>query len=128
VHILGSVQNIKIARDAIVSLILGSPPGQCHAFFPSQVIIARQSLIRRRQGICPSQIRGGEDEAAILSKRLSDYPFIPRPSVYTLLKLLSSPSRRLVCAVYNDRLSACISFRLALSAYARLQALPPGAS
>jgi RNA-binding protein PNO1 len=28
VHILGSVQNIKIARDAIVSLILGSPPGQ----------------------------------------------------------------------------------------------------
>lgn len=28
VHILGSVQNIKIARDAIVSLILGSPPGE----------------------------------------------------------------------------------------------------
>lgn len=28
IHILGSVQNIKIARDAIVSLILGSPPGQ----------------------------------------------------------------------------------------------------
>ena len=27
IHILGSVQNIKIARDAIVSLILGSPPG-----------------------------------------------------------------------------------------------------
>ena len=27
VHILGSVQNIKIARDAVVSLILGSPPG-----------------------------------------------------------------------------------------------------
>nr|XP_019001698.1 pre-rRNA-processing protein PNO1 [Kwoniella mangroviensis CBS 8507]OCF65159.1 pre-rRNA-processing protein PNO1 [Kwoniella mangroviensis CBS 8507] len=26
IHILGSVQNIKIARDAIVSLILGSPP------------------------------------------------------------------------------------------------------
>lgn len=28
IHILGSVQNIKIARDAIVSLILGSPPGK----------------------------------------------------------------------------------------------------
>jgi rRNA processing protein Krr1/Pno1 len=27
IHILGSVQNIKIARDAVVSLILGSPPG-----------------------------------------------------------------------------------------------------
>jgi hypothetical protein len=28
IHILGSVQNIKIARDAVVSLILGSPPGK----------------------------------------------------------------------------------------------------
>ncbi|WWC65036.1 pre-rRNA-processing protein PNO1 [Kwoniella dejecticola CBS 10117] len=31
IHILGSVQNIKIARDAIVSLILGSPPGKVYA-------------------------------------------------------------------------------------------------
>ncbi|ORX40846.1 hypothetical protein BD324DRAFT_612284 [Kockovaella imperatae] len=31
VHILGSVQNIKIARDAISSLILGSPPGKVYA-------------------------------------------------------------------------------------------------
>lgn len=31
VHILGSVQNIKIARDAVVSLILGSPPGKVYA-------------------------------------------------------------------------------------------------
>jgi len=31
VHILGSFQNIKIARDAIVSLILGSPPGKVYA-------------------------------------------------------------------------------------------------
>ncbi|ORY28053.1 putative chaperone [Naematelia encephala] len=30
IHILGSVQNIKIARDAIVSLILGSPPGKVY--------------------------------------------------------------------------------------------------
>lgn len=31
IHILGSFQNIKIARDAIVSLILGSPPGKVYA-------------------------------------------------------------------------------------------------
>ncbi|CAG8473741.1 11277_t:CDS:2 [Funneliformis mosseae] len=31
VHILGSYQNIKIARDSVVSLILGSPPGKVHA-------------------------------------------------------------------------------------------------
>jgi RNA-binding protein PNO1 len=28
IHILGSFQNIKLARDALVSLILGSPPGK----------------------------------------------------------------------------------------------------
>lgn len=31
VHILGSFQNIKIARDAICDLILGSPPGKVYA-------------------------------------------------------------------------------------------------
>ncbi|RHZ69001.1 hypothetical protein Glove_291g39 [Diversispora epigaea] len=31
IHILGSFQNIKVAKDAIVSLILGSPPGKVHA-------------------------------------------------------------------------------------------------
>ncbi|CAG8566158.1 735_t:CDS:2 [Rhizophagus irregularis] len=31
IHILGSFQNIKIARDSVVSLILGSPPGKVHA-------------------------------------------------------------------------------------------------
>ncbi|CAE6423208.1 unnamed protein product [Rhizoctonia solani] len=31
IHILGSFQNIKIARDALVSLILGSPPGKVYA-------------------------------------------------------------------------------------------------
>ena len=31
IHILGSFQNIKIARDAIVSLNLGSPPGMVYA-------------------------------------------------------------------------------------------------
>ncbi|KAI8057026.1 pre-rRNA-processing protein PNO1 [Syncephalis plumigaleata] len=30
IHILGSFQNIKVARDAIVSLILGSPPGKVY--------------------------------------------------------------------------------------------------
>ncbi|KAF8969725.1 hypothetical protein BDZ97DRAFT_1653427 [Flammula alnicola] len=31
IHIMGSFQNIKIARDALVSLILGSPPGKVYA-------------------------------------------------------------------------------------------------
>ncbi|KAK9717343.1 pre-rRNA-processing protein pno1 [Basidiobolus ranarum] len=31
IHILGSFQNIKIARDAVVSLILGSPPGKVYS-------------------------------------------------------------------------------------------------
>ncbi|KAG2192892.1 uncharacterized protein EV154DRAFT_436772 [Mucor mucedo] len=31
IHVLGSFQNIKIARDAVVSLILGSPPGKVYA-------------------------------------------------------------------------------------------------
>ena len=30
-HILGGFANIKIARDAIVSLILGSPPGKVYS-------------------------------------------------------------------------------------------------
>ncbi|KAF9405608.1 pre-rRNA-processing protein pno1 [Podila epigama] len=31
IHILGSFQNIKTARDAIVALIMGSPPGKVYA-------------------------------------------------------------------------------------------------
>lgn len=31
IHIMGSFQNIKVARDAVVSLILGSPPGKVYA-------------------------------------------------------------------------------------------------
>nr|CAG8530427.1 7096_t:CDS:2 [Entrophospora candida] len=31
IHILGSFQNIRVAKDAIVSLILGSPPGKVYA-------------------------------------------------------------------------------------------------
>jgi len=31
IHILGSFNNIKVARDSIVSLILGSPPGKVYA-------------------------------------------------------------------------------------------------
>lgn len=31
IHIMGSFQNIKVARDAIVSLILGSPPGKVYS-------------------------------------------------------------------------------------------------
>ena len=31
IHILGAFQNIRIARDAIVALIMGSPPGKVYA-------------------------------------------------------------------------------------------------
>jgi len=31
IHILGTFQNIKVARDAVVSLILGSPPGKVYS-------------------------------------------------------------------------------------------------
>jgi len=31
VHILGSYQNIRLARDAVCALILGSPPGKVYA-------------------------------------------------------------------------------------------------
>eukprot|EP00775_Hariotina_reticulata_P009660 gene9660-9819_t len=31
IHILGSFQNIKVARDALCSLILGSPPGKVYS-------------------------------------------------------------------------------------------------
>jgi RNA-binding protein PNO1 len=31
IHILGSFQNIRLARDAICALILGSPPGKVYA-------------------------------------------------------------------------------------------------
>ena len=31
IHILGGFQNIRVARDAVVSLILGSPPGKVYA-------------------------------------------------------------------------------------------------
>jgi len=31
IHILGSFTNIKIARDAICALILGSPPGKVYS-------------------------------------------------------------------------------------------------
>jgi len=31
IHILGTFQNIKVAKDALVSLIMGSPPGKVYA-------------------------------------------------------------------------------------------------
>lgn len=30
IHILGSFQNIRVARDAICALIMGSPPGKVY--------------------------------------------------------------------------------------------------
>lgn len=31
IHLLGSFQNIRVARDAICSLIMGSPPGKVYS-------------------------------------------------------------------------------------------------
>jgi len=59
VHILGSVQNIKIARDAVVSLILGSPPGMSPLKLQNVADISRKGL--RSFEICRS-----EAQAAIL--------------------------------------------------------------
>jgi len=59
VHILGSVQNIKIARDAVVSLILGSPPGMSPLKLQGDADVSRKGL--RSFEICWS-----EAQAAIL--------------------------------------------------------------
>lgn len=62
IHILGSVQNIKIARDAVVSLILGSPPGMI-------ILVAhgrRHSDEIFRQSLRASQGRRCKDEATFL--------------------------------------------------------------
>ncbi|EJD05923.1 uncharacterized protein FOMMEDRAFT_78881 [Fomitiporia mediterranea MF3/22] len=45
IHILGAFQNIKIARDAIVSLILGSPPGKVYAGLRTVASRMRQRAI-----------------------------------------------------------------------------------
>lgn len=31
IHLLGSFQNIRVARDAICALIMGSPPGKVYS-------------------------------------------------------------------------------------------------
>lgn len=67
IHILGSVQNIKIARDAVVSLILGSPPGQ------SMIVRRKANLIIGRKGVCALENSGSADEAAFLDSFL---PFL----------------------------------------------------
>lgn len=41
VHILGAYQNIRMARDAIANLILGSPPGKVYG--KMQVVASRMS-------------------------------------------------------------------------------------
>ena len=45
IHILGTFQNIKVARDAIVSLILGSPPGKVYAGLRTVASRMRQRAI-----------------------------------------------------------------------------------
>jgi rRNA processing protein Krr1/Pno1 len=74
VHILGSVQNIKIARDAVVSLILGSPPGMSP---PSHLQNVADSP---RKGLRSFEICWSETQAAIL-EHFSGYRF----GVYVLI-------------------------------------------
>lgn len=47
VHILGSFNNIKVARDAVVSLILGSPPGTV-CFQPFTFCINMNSIFQQQ--------------------------------------------------------------------------------
>jgi len=44
VHIMGTFQNIKVARDAICSLILGSPPGKVYGKLRVQSARLRESF------------------------------------------------------------------------------------
>ena len=94
VHILGSVQNIKIARDAVVSLILGSPPGMSPLKWQGDADVSRKGL--RSFEICWS-----EAQAAILEHCLG-YVF----GVYVLIFGFSACS--------NDHLHATISWSLSL--------------
>jgi len=45
IHIMGSFQNIKIARDAVVSLILGSPPGKVYASLRTEASRMKQRAL-----------------------------------------------------------------------------------
>lgn len=44
IHILGSYQNSRLARDAIVRLILGSPPGKVYSKLRSVSVKMRESF------------------------------------------------------------------------------------
>lgn len=52
VHILGGFKNIHIAREAIVSLILGSPPVSHYANFILKVVVINSYNRARFTGIC----------------------------------------------------------------------------
>lgn len=101
VHILGSVQNIKIARDAVVSLILGSPPGQSAA--PRDW----NSTDSIRKGLRSFEIRWSETQAAILELWLEcrfdscvQYSYlVSRHAVMTLTPVLD------FCFSHQSRLS-----------------------
>lgn len=44
IHILGTFQNIKVAKDALVSLIMGSPPGKVYAHLRTVSARLREKL------------------------------------------------------------------------------------
>ena len=84
VHILGSVQNIKIARDAIVSLILGSPPGEFRSGVRDALSACSDDRVDGnfyRQGLCSFEERRCQAETEVLERDLcprgSSCPVIP---------------------------------------------------
>jgi len=88
VHILGSVQNIKIARDAVVSLILGSPPGM------SSMDQSQNEADVSRKGLRSLEVCWSKAQAAILG-HCSGYRF----GVYVLIFHFSACSNDYLYAI-----------------------------
>jgi len=112
VHILGSFQNIRIARDAICSLIMGAPPGKvrrvCVALRPAIVqrithIASRISLHAYRitplppfpKGVQSHEERGSTHERAVLGQEDFFTRFVRRVAArrQTSLILHKPPAR-----------------------------------
>lgn len=67
ISILGSYRNLKIARESIVSLILGSPPVRTHEFCRLTYLPLNN---KTGQSIRKSTYRGLSDEGTILESTL----------------------------------------------------------
>ena len=74
IHLLGSYNNIKVARDAVCDLILGSPPGQP---LPPRLLlfvifVSKYACFKslRRQGVHQAQNHRVQTERALLAQTL----------------------------------------------------------